>query len=320
MIFILNSGSQSIKWSLFNQDLVLQKKGELSSFSDLKKILNKDIKVIGHRVVHGGEDFKKTTLINDNLILKLEKLSRLAPLHNPYNLKGIKICQKLLPSIKQFAIFDTEFYTNLPLVAKRYALPKEILKKHNFIRYGFHGISHEYAGQKAAQILKKDFNKINLITCHLGGGSSITAIKKGKAVDTSMGFTPLEGVPMMTRSGNVDPGIILELFKYYKYDKINKILNYQSGLKAICGHDKMLAILKDKKAKPALDYYIYQIKKYIGSYLSILPNCQAIVYTGTIGYGSVKIRNLISKNFNLKNIAIEPNEELAIAQKIWKKY
>ncbi|MDD5606684.1 MAG: acetate kinase, partial [Candidatus Pacebacteria bacterium] len=164
------------------------------------------------------------------------------------------------------------------------------------------------------------FNKINLITCHLGGGSSVTAIKKGKAIDTSMGFTPLEGVTMMTRPGNIDPGILLELFKYYNYDTINKVLNYESGLKALSGHEKMLDILKDKKAEKALQFYIYQIQKYIGAYLTILKECQAIVYTGTIGYGSSKIRRMINKNFKLKSLAIEPNEELAIAEKICKKY
>ncbi|MDD5606750.1 MAG: acetate kinase, partial [Candidatus Pacebacteria bacterium] len=172
MILILNSGSQSIKYALFDENLKEKDRKEIKSFKELKT--KENIKIIGHRIVHGANEFKKPVLIDKKVIKKLEKISYLAPLHNPYNLRGVKYCTRF--KVSQYAVFDTEFYSNLPEKAKVYALPKKIIKKHKIQRYGFHGISHEYAGKKAAQLLKKSFNKINLITCHLGGGSSVTAI------------------------------------------------------------------------------------------------------------------------------------------------
>jgi len=341
MVLVLNCGSQSIKWKLFEDNLKLAKEGkrEVLNPKNYQRILTKelrktakykkDIKLIGHRVVHGGNKFRRPTLINQRNLKELEKFNEFAPLHNPFNILGIKISQKIFPNSKQTAVFDTGFYLNLPEKASNYTLPKYIIKKFGFQRLGFHGISHEFAAEEAAKKIKKPFKKLKIITCHLGGGSSITAIKNGRAIDTSMGFTPMEGIVMMTRPGDIDAGIVLELAKSFSPKRANKILNFESGLKSISGGTKeMLEILGkarkgDKKAKLALEIFIYKIKKYIGAYFAILEGCDLLIFTGTIGWGSLKIRKMICKDLtilkNTKILAIETDEELAIARKIKQK-
>ena len=337
MILVLNCGSQSIKWKLFDRGLKLKKEGKREVFNsknyqkilkeELSKLDNfrKNIEKVGHRVVHGGEKFRKPTKVNKKVLKELEKFNKLAPLHNPFNILGIKVAREVFPKSQQIAVFDTEFYGNLPKKAYIYPLPENLRKKYKFRRFGFHGISHEYVAKTAAKKIKKPFEKLKIITCHLGGGSSITAIKNGMVVDTSMGFTPLEGLVMMTRPGDIDPGIILELVKKLPLKKVNTILNFKSGLKGLSGYEDMLKILNlvkkgDKKAKLALEVFVYRIKKYIGAYFGILGGCDLLVFGGTIGYGSPKIRNMICKDMNiLKNsriLAIKTNEELAIAKKI----
>jgi len=329
MILVLNCGSQSIKWKLFDKNLRLKKKGEKEVFNarnfkrDLKKELSnidEDINIVGHRVVHGGEKFRKPTKITKQVLKELEKFNKLAPLHNPFNILGIKIAQRAFSGAKQIAVFDTGFYKDLPEKSYIYPLPKNVRKK--FRRFGFHGISHEYAAKTAS---KGSFNKLKIITCHLGGGSSITAIKNGKAVDTSMGFTPMEGLMMMTRPGDIDPGIILELTENFSLKKVNRILNFESGIKGISESSEMLEVLKkikkeDKNAKLSLEIFTYRVQKYIGAYFAILGGCDLLVFTGAIGYGSAKIRNMICKNLsilkNTKILAVKANEELAIAKKI----
>lgn len=315
MILVLNCGSQSVKWKLFGKNLKLVKSG--GSIEELKGIKEK-VSLIGHRVVHGGNFFAKPVKITEEVLEKLEKINDLAPLHNPFNIAGIKACQKIFNGVPQFAVFDTEFFHNLPQKSKIYALPEKIAGEFNFRRYGFHGISHEYVAKNL---------KGRVITAHLGGGASITAIKNGKAVDTSMGFTPLEGLVMMTRPGNLDAGIILKMAKELGLEKTDEILNKESGVKGICGEEKMLEVLKkikagDKKAKFALDVFIYSVQKYIGAYFAILGGCDVLVFTGAVGSGSAKIRNMICKDLKILNktkvMAIETDEELAIAQKISK--
>ena len=339
MILVLNCGSQSIKWKLFRKDnLKLLEEGEKNVFNsnnfegilfrEINKIKNKyfdKIQKIGHRVVHGGEKFRKPIKITKQVLKELEKFNKLAPLHNPFNILGIKVAKKVFPKVPQIAVFDTEFYKDLPEKAYIYPLPEKIRKKYKIRRFGFHGISHEYAAKEAAKRIKKPFEKLKIITCHLGGGSSITAIKNGKAVDTSMGFTPMEGLIMMTRSGDIDAGIVLELVKKFSLEKADKILNFESGLKGICGEENMLDVLKkakqgNKKAKLALDLFVYRIQKYIGAYFAILGGCDLLIFTGTIGFFSAKIRNMICRDLtilkNTKILAIKTNEELSIAQKI----
>lgn len=335
MILVLNCGSQSIKWKLFDNKLAFIKKGERSVFDikNYQKILEeelktlfefkKDIKKIGHRVVLGGDKFRKPVKVYNNVLKELKEFNNLAPLHNPFNILGIKTAQKIFNKAEHIAVFDTEFYINLSPKAYTYPLPE----KYSFKKFGFHGISHEYAAKEGSKIIKKPFKGIKIISCHLGGGSSITAIKNGKAIDTSMGYSPMEGVVMMTRSGSIDPGIIFELLENNTKEETKHILNYESGIKGICGEEDMLKVLKkikkgSKKAKLALDVFSYNIKKYIGAYFAILGGCDLLVFTGTIGYGSSKIRNLICKNLdiikNTRVLAIETNEELEIANKIKK--
>ena len=240
---VFNIGSSSVKFKLFNENLkevfggqvekLLQKdtittffgeRGalifEYSSHEEAlgflmhmisKKFALKEITKIGHRVVHGGEEFVKPTLVDKKVLTRLTKYNKLAPLHNPYNLTGIKFCMKKMPWAKNYAVFDTAFYSSLPDYAYRYALPNKIYKKYGFRKFGFHGISHEFVATEAAKKIKKPLSKLNLITCHLGSGCSITAIKQGKAIDTSMGYTPLEGLMMLTRSGDLDPAVPLKL-------------------------------------------------------------------------------------------------------------
>ncbi|MCX6722116.1 MAG: acetate/propionate family kinase [Candidatus Staskawiczbacteria bacterium] len=341
MILVLNCGSQSIKWKVFDQKLKVVKEGKCavsnqekfqeSLQEELKKIDGIKIDIIGHRVVHGKDLFKEPIKITDENIKQLETLNNLAPLHNPFNVLGIKTCQKIFPNIPQIAIFDTEFFKDLPEIAYTYALPAEIVKEFGFRKYGFHGISHEYVAKKAAKIVKKPFNKLKIITCHLGGGSSITAIKNGKAIDTSMGFTPMQGLVMMTRAGDMDFGIVLELVREFGLDKTNEILNKESGVKGICGESEMLEVLKKiksadpeqrRRAKLALDIFVYSIKKYIGSYFAILGGCDLLVFTGSIGSGNKITREMVCKNSDIlkktKVLAIETDEELAIAEKVIK--
>jgi len=333
MILVLNCGSQSIKWKVFNEKMKVTRQNhrEVLDSNDFEKILSEelesvkeDIFIIGHRVVHGASTFIKPLKITEENLKELEKISHLAPLHNPYNILGIKTCQKIFTGVAQIAVFDTEFFNNLPEKAYTYALPENISKEFKIRRYGFQGISHEYIARKASEKIKKPFNKLKIITCHLGGGASITAIKNGKAVDASMGFTPLEGLVMMTRSGNIDAGIVLELVKEFTLGKTNEILNKESGIKGICGEGDMLKVLErvktgDAKAKLALDIFVYSIQKYIGSYFAILGGCNALVFTGSIGSGSKIIKNMICKDLNIlkktKILAIETDEELSIAQK-----
>ena len=336
MILVLNCGSQSIKWKLFSKDLKIKKEGSITIFEnkDYEKVLigelakikkcEGDISAVGHRVVHSGGRFKSPLVISSSNLKRLEGFNELAPLHNPFNILGIKFSQSAFPGVKQVAFFDNDFFSKLPEKASTYALPERLRRVYNLKRFGFHGISHEYASQEGSRIIDKPLKDLKIITCHLGGGASITAINKGKAVDTSMGFTPLEGLVMMTRPGSIDPGIILLLMSS-KVKKLEEILNYESGLKGICGLSDMKDVLKavkkkNRKATLALDIFIYSIQKYIGAYFAILGGCDLLVFTGAIGSGSAKIVNMICKPLNiLKNtkvLSVKADEELAIARKV----
>lgn len=336
-ILVLNSGSQSLKYKIFDNNLKLikEKKIEIKNPKDYQKVVKKELEKLGkykkeilkvcHRVVHGGEKFRKPIKITKRVLKELEKYNKLAPLHNPFNILGIKIAMKIFSKTPQFAVFDTGFYDQLPEKAYIYALPEKLRKKYGFRRFGFHGISHEYAAKKGAKRINQPFKKLKIISCHLGGGASITAIKGGRAIDTSMGFTPMEGLLMMTRIGDIDPGILLQLGQTLSLKRTGQILNYQSGIKGICGISNMKQVLKkvkkgDRKAKLALKLFVYRIQKYIGAYFAVLDGCDLIVFTGAIGSGSKKIRTMILKNLTIlkksKKIFIETNEELMIAKKI----
>lgn len=336
MILVLNCGSQSIKWKVFDKSLKIVTEGKCAVLNkdrfleileiELSKIDKTKIDLIGHRVVHGKDIFRQPTKITEENLKQLEGLNQLAPLHNPFNVLGIKTCQKIFANVPQIAVFDTEFFKDLSGKVYTYALPEQIVNQFGYRQYGFHGISHEYVARKASEALKRPFNKLKIITCHLGGGASITAIKNGKAIDTSMGFTPLKGLVMMTRIGDIDCGIVLELVQKFGLEKTSEILNKESGIKGICGESSMLKVLdmvkhKEVKARMALDVFVYSIQKYIGAYYAILGGCDVLVFTGSVGAGLKITREKICKNLNIlkktKIMAIETDEELAIAKKIY---
>jgi acetate kinase len=259
-----------------------------------------EIGAVGHRVVHGGEEFTDSVIINDKVIVSIKKFADLAPLHNPPNLAGILAAQHHLPNVKQVACFDTAFHATIPKVAYMYALPYELYKKYGIRRYGFHGISHRYVARRAATIMGKGKYEINAITCHLGNGCSVTAVKEGESIDTSMGLTPLEGVPMGTRSGDLDPAILFYLAgKGYDVNELNTLCNKQSGLLGLSGISNDMRNLQeyankgDARAKLAIDVFCYRIKKYVGAYAAVLDTVDAVVFTGGIGENSVFMREKI---------------------------
>lgn len=337
MILVLNCGSQSVKYKIFDRNLKLFEEKEinvrkgishrkilLEELAELKKY-QKEISKIGHRVVHGGEKFRKPLLITKKNLRELVKYNKFAPLHNPFNLLGIEISKIIFPKAKQIAVFDTGFYEDLPEKAFLYGLPEKLGKRYGFRRFGFHGISHEFVAKKGAEEIGRPFEKLKIISCHLGGGSSVAAIKYGKAIDTSMGFTPLEGLLMMTRSGDLDPGILIHLCRIFSAKKVDEILNHQAGIKGICGISDMKEVLKkaetgDKKARLALEVFVYRLQKYIGSYFAVLGGCDLLVFTGSIGSGSEKIRKMVCRNLPIlkktKISAVKTDEELMIAEKI----
>ena len=384
-ILILNGGSSSLKFSLYNKKLELLLKGiveQIGGKSSMKykniffknkekelknikintryqalKQLNKilvqeefspeDISDLGYRVVHGGDKYKQIHKITKKIEKDIETYSDLAPLHNPFDLMIIKAAKKAFPKKNHWAIFDTGFYNDLPDKAKLYALPYAFYKKHKIQRYGFHGTSHAYILEETAKKLKKKPNQLNIISCHLGSGASVTAIKKGKAIDTSMGFTPLEGLMMSTRSGDIDAGIIIYLQKKLKLSEstINNILNKESGWLGISGYKDMREVLclsdykipgykcleerrkyKEEcdRCKLALKMFVYRLTKYIGAYSLILGKVDAIVLTAGIGERSKIIFNLLKKEIapllkqKVKYMQIATDEELMMARYVKK--
>lgn len=272
-------------------DLLLdQEFGVLSSLQD--------IEAVGHRVAHGGEFFFESCAVDDDVIEKIEKCCELAPLHNPANLLGIKAVKAVLPEVAQVAVFDTSFHQTMPDYAYMYAIPYEYYEKYRVRRYGFHGTSHKYVAKKACLLYGVDINNSKIITCHLGNGSSITAIKNGKSVDTSMGFTPVEGVTMGTRSGNVDAGVVTFLQEKEGLDAkgISNVLNKKSGLQGLSGissdnRDILAGVdREDPRAILTTNKLCYDIKKYIGAYAAVLGGVDMIVFTGGIGENASRTR------------------------------
>ena len=387
-VLVINAGSSSIKYQLFEMPAekvlakgILEKIGEETShlahefdgkkFENqakakdhaagmqliLETLVNKETGVIkdiseinsvGHRVVHGGEEFTDSVAINDKVIASIEKFADLAPLHNPPNLTGIKAAQKALPGVVQVACFDTAFHTSIPQTAYIYALPYEIYEKFRVRRYGFHGTSHRYVARRCAAIMGRDKYDINVITCHLGNGCSMTAVKNGKSIDTSMGLTPLEGLVMGTRTGDFDPAILFYLSeKGYSINDLNNMCNKKSGLLGISGVSNDMRNMRaqadagNKRAQLAFDIFCYRIKKYIGTYTAVVGRLDAIIFTGGIGENAADVREqscsdldqigvkidhaanektirkeglISSVASKVKVFVIPTNEELAIAQ------
>lgn len=271
-----------------------------------------EISAVGHRVVHGGETFRSPTIIDEKVIAAIEENIPLAPLHNPSNLMGIEVARKIFPGSPQVAVFDTAFHQTIPMESFLYAIPFELYEKHRIRRYGFHGTSHAYVTERAAAYLGRPLDDLNLITIHLGNGASMAAIKKGRSVDTTMGMTPLAGLVMGTRSGDVDPALPFFLAEHLgmSIEEIDDLLNKDSGLKGICGSNDMREVIAkkdsgDERAKIALELYCQRIKKYIGAYFAVLESLDVLIFTAGIGENSPYIREKCCRGLNRLGIEID---------------
>jgi len=272
-----------------------------------------EIKAVGHRVVNGGEKFQSSVLINEEVIAKVEECAVIAPLHNPPNLKGIYAINQLLPGVPQCAIFDTAFHQTMPDYAFMYAIPYSLYKKYSIRRYGYHGTSHRYVSQKACEILGKDYNSLKIISCHLGNGASVAAIKNGKSIDTSMGFTPVEGLIMGTRCGDLDAGILTYIMQKEEIGifAANTLVNKHSGMLGISGvSSDMREIISamesgNERAKTAMKMYSYHVKKYIGSYAAAMGGVDVIIFTGGIGENDNFTRGVICNGLEFLGVDLD---------------
>ncbi|MFY9173962.1 MAG: acetate kinase [Peptococcia bacterium] len=275
-----------------------------------------ELGAIGHRVVHGGEDFSGSVLITDDVMKALHANIELAPLHNPPNIMGIEACKKIMPNIPQVGVFDTAFHQTMPPEAYIYGIPYEYYKKYKIRRYGFHGTSHKYVSQRAATMLGRPISETKIITCHLGNGSSIAAIKGGKSIDTSMGFTPLEGVLMGTRSGDIDPAIVTYLMKKegWSSEELDNFLNKKCGVLGLSGVSSDFRDIEaaseegNEQAKLALDRFAYNVKSYIGAYAAVLNGVDAIVFTAGLGENSASMRAAICSNMDYLGVKIDEDK------------
>ena len=358
----INAGSSSLKWQLYQMPEekvlakgLLERIGLKDSISTVKfdgrsekqvldiedhtqavKILLDDLKRfniiesydeitgVGHRVVAGGEYFKDSALVDEEVIQKVEELSLLAPLHNPANAAGIRAFREILPDITSVVVFDTSFHTTMPEKAYRYPIPTKYYTENKVRKYGAHGTSHEYVAKEAAKVLGRPLEELKLITCHIGNGASITAVDKGVSVDTSMGFTPLGGVMMGTRTGDIDPAIIPYLMQYTDDfntpEDISRVLNRESGLLGVSEkssdmrdiHEAMRA--GDAKAQLANDIFVDRIQKYIGQYLAVLNGADAIIFTAGIGENSVTIRELVINGISWFGCDVDPEKNVRGAE------
>ncbi len=272
-----------------------------------------EISAVGHRVVHGAERFASSVLIDDEVMKVLEDNVHLAPLHNPPNIMGIRAVQKLLPNVPNVGVFDTAFHQSMPKKAFLYPIPYEFYEKYRIRRYGFHGTSHRYVSRRAAEILGRDYYDFKVITCHLGNGASIAAVRHGRSVDTSMGFTPLEGVVMGTRSGDIDPAIVIYMQQNLgmPVDKVYDLLNKKSGMLGLSGLSSDMRDIEEaaqngnEVAQMALDIYIYRIAKYIGAYAAAMNGVDAIVFTAGVGENSPYIREKVCAYLGFMGVKID---------------
>jgi len=362
-ILVINSGSSSVKYKLFDvrderelakgvvERIGLKRSNLTHSSSDGKEVkLSRDIPdhdtairlaldflthkehgvigdiseiaAVGHRVVHGGEEFSGSVVIDKRVIKAIKAHCRLAPLHNPPNLMGILVAQKLLPGIKHIAVFDTAFHQTIPPGSYLYALPYSLYKKDKVRKYGFHGTSHKYVALRTAELLGRPLNKLKLITVHLGNGCSITAVRNGRSINTSMGFTPLEGLVMGTRSGDIDPAIVFYLMSAKKLTvhQADDLLNKKSGLLGMSGissdmRDVYKSIGKgDRRAKLAFEVFVHRIQKYIGSYAVAMNGVDAVIFTAGIGENHAPTRAAVCKNLSFIGVKIDPKKNDSAAK------
>lgn len=282
-----------------------------------------ELVAVGHRVVHGGEHFQAPALVDVAVLQTIRALSSLAPLHNPVNVAGIDVARELFPDVPHVAVFDTAFHQRMPPYAAHYAVPEDWYARYGVRRYGFHGTSHEYVAERAAQYLRRPLADLKLITLHLGNGASATAIASGCSIDTSMGFTPLEGLVMGTRSGDVDPAVIAYMQRVAGLDAAQSehLLNHAAGLKGLCGRNDMRQVLEameagERLAALALEVYCYRVKKYIGAYLAALGGLDALVFTGGIGENAAAVRARITTGLDSLGIAIDSSRNDAVVHEV----
>ncbi|MDX2967877.1 acetate/propionate family kinase [Kribbella solani] len=358
-VLVINAGSSSLKYSLVDSDSgdpaatgLVERIGEQSShhvhhgpkgdFEDDSPVASHeealeaavrafetygpalgdvDIVAVGHRVVHGGSQFAAPAPVDDALIAAVTELVPLAPLHNPANLEGIKVARRLLPELPHVAVFDTAFHQTLPPYAYRYAVPFDWLKEYGIRRYGFHGTSHAFVSERAAQLLGRGADQLNLIVLHLGNGCSAAAIRRGNSVDTSMGLTPLEGLVMGTRSGDLDPAVHGHLARVAGQSaaETDRILNSESGLKGLTGENDFRELTRrraagDDRARLAFDLYCYRIKKYVGAYYAVLGTVDAIVFTAGVGQHSAEARAAALSDLDGLGIQVDPVRNTATTE------
>ncbi len=271
-----------------------------------------ELAAIGHRVVHGGKKFTEPTVITEEVVAEIERLIPVAPLHNPANITGIRTAQALRPDLPQVAVFDTAFHTTMPESAARYAIDVETADAHRIRRYGFHGTSHAYVSRETARLLGKDPSEVNVIVLHLGNGASASAVRGGRCVDTSMGLTPLEGLVMGTRSGDLDPAVIFHLARNggMSVDEIDSLLNKKSGLIGLCGDNDMREIRRridagDEKAALAFEIYVHRLKKYIGAYYAVLGKVDAVAFTAGVGENAAPVREAAVAGLEELGLAVD---------------
>lgn len=273
-----------------------------------------EIAAVGHRVVHGGEKYSNSVLIDETVMKALEECAKLAPLHNPPNITGINACLELMPATPMIAVFDTAFHQTIPEYAYIYPLPYELYTNNGIRKYGFHGTSHRYVAAVAAEMMGKDLKDLKIITCHLGNGASIAAIKGGESIETSMGFTPLEGIAMGTRSGSIDPAIVTFLMKELNYtiEEANDVINKKSGVLGISGVSSDFRDIEDaawkednKRAQLALDVYYYKVKKFIGSYAAVMNGVDCIVFTAGLGENSPETREAVCTGLDYLGVNLD---------------
>ncbi len=272
-----------------------------------------EISAVGHRIVHGGEKFNNSAVINENVMEAVRECIDIAPLHNPPNIVGIEACQQIMPNVPMVGVFDTTFHSTMPEHAYLYAIPYELYQKYGIRKYGFHGTSHKYVSERAAELLGKPLSELKIVTCHLGNGSSICAVNKGKSIDTSMGFTPLQGLAMGTRSGTIDPEVVTFLME--KEDLtvkgVSTLLNKKSGVLGVSGVSSDFRDLHsaadegNKRAQLALDIFAYGVKKFIGEYIAVMNGVDAIVFTAGIGENNPTIRKMVLENMDFFGVKID---------------
>ncbi|TVL94218.1 acetate kinase [Streptomyces sp. SAJ15] len=333
-VLVLNSGSSSLKYQLLDMadgsrlaSGLVERIGEgpvADHEAALKQVATElagqglgldspALAAVGHRVVHGGTRFTEPTLITDEVVEEIEKLVPLAPLHNPANISGIKVARGLRPDLPQVAVFDTAFHSTMPESAARYAIDTETADRYGVRRYGFHGTSHAYVSRATARLLDKDPSEVNTIVLHLGNGASASAVRGGECVDTSMGLTPLEGLVMGTRSGDLDPAAIFHLARVggLSTDEIDALLNKRSGLLGLCGDNDMREIGRrigegDAAAQLAFDIYIHRLRKYVGAYAAVLGRVDAVAFTAGVGENSAAVREAALRGLDAFGIEVDP--------------